>query len=95
MPVKEAYLERVVAEVEKLAVKVADLKTRLAQENGGMKLRYYWELDYLRSRFAEFKQRVEELEEADDKGAQGLYQSVEMVRRDLEHTIEGLLGELS
>jgi hypothetical protein len=94
MPVKEAYLERVVGEVEKLAAKVAHLKTQLAQQNGGLQLRYYWELEYLRKRFAEFKQRVEELEEADDSRSKALFESVELIWRDLEHTIEGLLRGL-
>lgn len=94
MPVKEAYLERVVGEVEKLAAKVAHLKTQLAQQNGGLQLRYYWELEYLRKRFAEFKQRVEELEEADESRSKDLFESVEMTWRDLEHTIEGLLRGL-
>ena len=94
MPVKEAYLERVVGEVEKLAAEVAHLKARLARESGGLQLRYYWELEYLRKRFAEFKQRVEELEEADDSRSKDLFESVEMIWRDLEHSIEGLLRGL-
>jgi predicted nuclease with TOPRIM domain len=94
MPVKEAYLERVVGEVEKLADKVAYLKTRLAREGEGLQLRYYWELEYLRKRFAEFKQRVEELEEADDSRSKALFESVELIWRDLEHSIEGLLRGL-
>ncbi|MBZ5539145.1 MAG: hypothetical protein LAN61_01365 [Acidobacteriia bacterium] len=94
MPVKEAYLERVVGEVEKLAAKVAHLKSRLAQEGGGLQLRYYWELEYLRKRFAEFKQRVEELEEADESRSQELFESAEITWRDLERTIEGLLRGL-
>ncbi|MBZ5703140.1 MAG: hypothetical protein LAN84_15005 [Acidobacteriia bacterium] len=92
MPVKEAYLERVVGDVEKLAVQVAHLKSQLARQSGGLQLRYYWELEYLRNRFAEFKQHVEELEAADESCSEALFQSVETTRRDLEQTIEGLMG---
>ncbi len=66
MQLKEAYLDRVVGEVEDLASRVALLKGRFAKQKVSVKLEHYWELEYVRTRFAEFKHRVRELEDADD-----------------------------
>jgi hypothetical protein len=38
----------------------------MAQQRASVKLEHYGELAYLRTRFAEFKWRIEQLEEDDD-----------------------------
>ncbi len=67
MQLKQAYLEQVVAEVEDFPARVAVLKARLAKQKFGAALQHRWELEYVRNRFADFKRRVEELEEANEE----------------------------
>jgi len=55
MLLKEAYLDQVVGEVEDLAARVAQLKGRFAKQKVSVKLEHYWELEYVRTSFAEFK----------------------------------------
>ena len=66
MQLKEAYLERVVTEVEDVAERVALLKAQMAKHKVSVTFQHRWELEYVRNRFADFKRRVEELEEATD-----------------------------
>ncbi len=94
MPTKEAYLEQVLAEVEEFADKVALLKARLAQEKTGSKLRYYWELEYLRNRFAEFRKQIEQLEEAEEARIEEVRESTECAWQCLKQAVETLLAEL-
>jgi hypothetical protein len=94
MQLKEDYLDRVLGEVEDLASRVALLKGRLARQNVSVKLEHYWELADVRSRFAEFKWRVEQLEEDDDlqlKRDQGV---IEATWNDLMHAVDTLLAAL-
>ncbi len=58
MLLKEAYLDQVVGEVEDLAARVAQLKGRFAKQKVSVKLEHYWELEYVRTSFAEFKRRI-------------------------------------
>jgi hypothetical protein len=95
MLVKKAYLERVVDEVEDLAARIALLKTRLAKQSIGVKMEAYWELEYLRNRFAEFKRRVEELEDATDERLDEAEAAVETVWKDVKNTLDSLLEALS
>ncbi len=94
MELKEAYLDRVVSEVEDLASRVALLKSRFARQKVSIKLEHYWELEYVRTRFAEFKRRVQELEDADDQGVQQIQEAVEVAWKDLLHAVETLLAAL-
>lgn len=94
MMLKEAYLDRVVAEVEDLAACIALLKTRLAKQSVGVKMEAYWELEYLRNRFAEFKLRVEELEDATDEKIDEAEGAVELVWKDLKNAVDTLLDAL-
>ena len=55
MQLKEAYLERAVGEVEDVAARVAMLKTRFARQKVNVKLEHYWELEYVRTCFTQFK----------------------------------------
>lgn len=95
MQLKEAYLDRVVGEVEDLASRVAILKSRFAIQKVNVKLEHYWELEYVRTRFAEFKHRVQLLEDADDQELQRLQEAVEVAWKDLIHAVETLLAALS
>jgi hypothetical protein len=94
MQLKEAYLDRVVGEVEDLAARVAILKGRFAKQKVNIKLEHYWELEYVRTRFAEFKQRVRQLEDAEDEELQRLQEAVETAWKDLIHAVETLLAAL-
>jgi hypothetical protein len=94
MATKEAYLEQVLSEVEEFAEKVAVLKARLAHEKPGSKLRYYWELEYLRNRFADFRKQIEQLEEADAVHIERVRESTESAWQSLKQAIETLLHEL-
>jgi len=94
MQMKEAYLQRVVAEVEDLAGQVAVLKARMAKQKVSVNLQFNWELDYVRNRFAEFKRRVEELENADDAQLDEPQQTCELAWKDLEHAVDALLTAL-
>lgn len=94
MQLKEAYLQRVVQEVEELTGRVAQLKAVIAKQKVSVKLQYSWELDYVRNRFAEFKQRVEELEDASDEHLEEAQQSAELAWRDLENAVDTLLAAL-
>jgi len=94
MQLKEAYLQRAVAEVEDLAARVAVLKSRIAKQKVSVKLQYNWELDYVRNRFAEFKRRLEELEEASDDHLEEAQAATELAWKDLQHAVDTLLSAL-
>ena len=94
MLLKETYLDRVVGEVEDLAARVAVLKGRFARQKVSVKLEHYWELEYVRTRFAEFKRRVQELEDADDAELAKFQEAVEVAWNDLIHAVETLLAAL-
>jgi hypothetical protein len=94
MLLKEAYLDRVVGEVEDLAARVALLKGRFARQKVSIKLEHYWELEYVRTRFAEFRRRIGDLEDADDLEIDRIQESVEVAWKDLIHAVETLLAAL-
>ena len=66
MELQDAYLDRVLGEVEDLSSRVLELNGRFARQKFSVKLEHYWELEYVRTRFTEFKRRVEDLENAED-----------------------------
>ena len=94
MLLKEAYLDRVVGEVEDLAARVALLKGRFAKQKVSVKLEHYWELEYVRTRFAEFKRRIRDLEDAHDLEIDGIQEAVEVAWKDLIRAVETLLAAL-
>ena len=94
MLLKEAYLDQVVGEVEDLSARVAFLKGRFAQQKVSVKLEHYWELEYVRTSFAEFKSRIEDLEYADDAQLNRFQEAVEMAWKDLIHAVDTLLAAL-
>lgn len=93
MLLKQAYLERACAEVEDLAARVALLKSRIAKQKIGARLQSYAELEYVRNRFAQYKNCVEQLEVADDAHLEEAEQAVELVWKDLKSTIDLLIDE--
>lgn len=94
MQLKEVYLERAVGEVEDVAARVALLKTRFARQKVNVKLEHYWELEYVRTCFTQFKRAIQALEEAGDTEIDRTQQSVEMAWKDLIHAVETLLCAL-
>ena len=94
MLVKEAYLDQVVGEVEDLAARVAQLKGRFAKQKVSVKLEHYWELEYVRTSFAEFKRRIADLEDADDAQLAKFQEAVEAAWKDLIHAVDTLLAAL-
>ncbi len=94
MLLKQAYLERAIAEVEDLTARVALLKSRVAKQKLSVKLEFYAELEYVRNRFAEYKRCVEHLEDADDVRLEEAEQAVEIVWKDLKDTIDLLIAAL-
>jgi len=94
MLLKEAYLDQVVGEVEDLAARVALLKGRFAKQKVSVKLEHYWELEYVRTSFAEFKRRIADLEDADDVQLAKFQEAVEAAWKDLIHAVDTLLAAL-
>jgi hypothetical protein len=94
LQLKEDYLDRVSGEVEDLASRVALLKGRFAKQKVSVKLEHYWELAQLRSLFAEFKWRVEQLEEDDDLQLKRDQEVIEATCNDLMHAVDMLLAAL-
>lgn len=94
MQLKEACLERVVGEVEDLAARVALLKGCFAKQKVSVKLEHYWELEYVRTRFAEFKRRVSDLEDADELQVGKIQEAVDIAWKDLIHAVETLLAAM-
>jgi len=95
MPPKETYLERVTTEVEDLASRVALLKGRFAQQKVSVKLDHYWELEYVRMRFAEFKSRVQQLEDAEDPELGRLQESVDAAWDEVMRAVDTLMAALN
>jgi hypothetical protein len=94
MQIKEAYLERTVGEVEDVAARVALLKNRFARQKANVKLEHYWELEYVRTSFAQFKRAIQALEEAEDTEIDRTQQAVEMAWKDLIHAVDTLVAAL-
>jgi hypothetical protein len=94
MELKEVYLDRVLGEVEDLASRVALLKGRFAKQKVSVKLEHYRELAHLRSLFAEFKWRVQQLEEDDDLQLKRHREVIEATWNELMHAVDMLLVAL-
>jgi Fe-S-cluster formation regulator IscX/YfhJ len=91
---KEAYLDRVTTEVEEVASRVALLKGRFAKQKVSVKLDHYWELDYVRTRFTEFKRRIQQLEDADDPELATIQENVDLAWKDLLQAVDTLMTAL-
>ena len=95
MPGKDAYLDGLVVEIEDLAGRVALVRNRFARQKVNVKLAHYGELEYVRSRFAEFRNRILDLEGADDSEAARILEAAEAARKDLVYAVDSLLAVLS
>ena len=92
---KESCLNHVVSEVEDLSSRVALLKGRFAKQKVSVKLEHYWELELVRTRFAEFKRCVEELEEAEGEELSRIQQRVDTAWQESSYAVETLLAALN
>jgi hypothetical protein len=91
---KSEYLDLVTTEVDDLTSRIAVLRGRFAKQKVSVKLDHYWELECVRTRFAEFKKRVEELEDADDFQLAHVQEHVEIAWNDLTQAVDTLLAAL-
>jgi hypothetical protein len=94
MEPREAYLDRVTTEVEDLASRVALLKGRFAKQKVSVKLDHYWELEFVRTRFTEFKRRIEELEYAEEPELPRLQENVDGAWKELMQAVDALMAAL-
>lgn len=60
-----------------------------------MRLEHYWELAHVRRSFAEFKWRVEQLEEDDDSQCDRDYERIEATWNELVRAVDALLAALT
>jgi hypothetical protein len=91
---REAYLDHVTSEVEDLASRVAVLKGRFVKQKVSVKLDHYWELEFVRTRFTEFKRRIEELEYADEPELARLQENVDVAWKELIEAVDTLMTRL-
>jgi hypothetical protein len=94
MQIKEAYLDRLLGEVEELAGRVQLLKCRFARLKVSVKLEHHWELAYIQKRFAEFKWRIEQLEGDDDLLLKRDQAAIEAAWNDLIRAVDMLLAAI-
>jgi Fe-S-cluster formation regulator IscX/YfhJ len=94
MLARDQYLDRVTTEVEEVASRVALLKGRFAKQKVSVKLDHYWELDYVRTRFTEFKRRIQQLEDADDPELATIQENVDLAWKDLLQAVDTLMTAL-
>jgi len=94
MQPREAYLDHVTTEVEDLASRVAILKGRFAKQKVSVKLDHYWELEFVRTRFTEFKRRIEDLEYADEPELGRLQENVDVAWKELIEAVDTLMAAL-
>lgn len=94
MEPREAYLDRVTTEVEDLASRVALLKDRFAKQKVSVKLDHYWELEFVRTRFTEFKRRIEDLEYAEEPELARLQDNVDVAWKELMQAVDMLMAAL-
>ena len=86
--------DRLLRKVEDRASRVHLLKTRLAEQTVSVKLEHYWELAHVRSRFAEFKWRVQQLAEDEDSQLQRDHEALDDTWTDLVNALDALLAAL-
>jgi|SRR5215472_6428340 len=91
----EARRGAVCEKVEALSARVALVKERLAKQKYSVRLAHYWELEKVRSCFAEFKWRVEQVEGEDDyQMRRHDEQALEAAWTELSHALDNLLVAL-
>jgi hypothetical protein len=88
------YSDRILREVKDIASRVHLLKERLAKQNVSVRLEHYWKLAHVRRTFAEFKRRVEQLEEDDDSQCNRDYERIEATWNKLVRAVDALLATI-
>ena len=94
MQSREMYLDHVTTEVEDLSSRVAQLKGRFAKQKVSVKLDHYWELEFVRTRFTEFKRRIEALEYADEPELARVQAKVDIAWKELIEAVDTLMAAL-
>jgi hypothetical protein len=94
MQPREAYLDLVTTEVDNLASSVAVLKGRFAKQKVSVKLDHYWELEFVRTRFTEYKRRIEALEYAEEPELARLQENVDVAWKELMQAVDTLMAAL-
>ena len=94
MQPRGAFLDHVTTEVEDLASRVDLLKGRFAKQKVSVKLDHYWELEFVRTRFTEFKRRIEALECAGEPELPRLQENVDVAWKELMQAVDTLMAAL-
>jgi hypothetical protein len=94
MYLTQNYSEHILEKVEHLATRVHLLKHRLAKQKVSVQLEHYWELAHVRRTFAEFKWRVEQLEEDGASRCSEESDRVEATWNELMDSVDALLAVL-
>jgi len=87
MQLRDAYLERVQAELEDLAARIAVVKARIVQQKVDLTLEQHWQVVSVRNRFRDFKRRVDELEEASEENLEEAGKASELAWKDLQQAL--------
>ena len=96
MYLTEARRGAVCEKVADLSARVALIKERLSKQKCSVRLAHYWELEKVRRCFAEFKWRVEQLEEEDHYQMRSHdEQALEAAWTELSHALDILLAALA
>ena len=88
-----AYLDHATTEVDDLASRVAVLKGLFAKQKVSVKLDHYWELEFVRTRFTEFKRRIEALED-DEPELPRFLGNVDTAWKELMQAVDTLITAL-
>jgi hypothetical protein len=91
----EAPLAQVFGEIQELTARLANLRKCFANQSFNVMLEHYWELQHLRTRTAEFKLRVQQLEQNNEWQLKYDQQAIQVVWDDLKHTVDVLEAAFS
>lgn len=91
---RESYSDRLLEKVEALTSRVQLVKARFAKQTASVKLEHYWELAQVRTLFAEFKWRLEQLGDGDDPHSKRDQEAIETTWNSLMHALDMLLAAL-
>jgi phosphoserine phosphatase len=91
---KEAYLDHTLKEVEELAARVNLLKSLIGEQTTEAKRKSNGDLEKIRNRFAEFKHRVLELEDAPEDKLESIREATELAWQDVKNAVDSLLSQM-
>ena len=89
---KEAFLDRVARDVEGFALRIASIMGTFAKQKVAVQLGHYWELEHVRSRFADFKKQLSDFEDADDLQTEAVEASWSELVRAVD-TLQSVLSD--